>query len=226
MDRSFLALALMAGVGAIAPPHPYFAEEYWKRGSLLSKSYSNSTLNGRGFEVISSESCKQSSSLARSAESNLNILKSSNELHSLVLLVRFTDHVDRQLPSWDEIDRLWNSDELSPSLPTGSIHRYIERNSYGRFDLKATVIDWLPSDNTELHYSFDVSGLDTGITAALYPALDVLDQAGYDFSIHDLDGDMNIDSVVVCSTSVIKVNFTKCATHHIDVSVPPFRIRS
>jgi hypothetical protein len=157
MEHIFFALVHIAGVVAVAPPHPDIAEEYWRRGSRLPKSYSNFSIYAHGCAILYDESCKQLTLLSRSAESNLNILKRSNELHSLVLLVRFTDHSNRIIPSRNELDFLWNSNDLSEELQTGSIHRFIYLNSYNRFNLKATVTDWLPSDDLELHYSFDES---------------------------------------------------------------------
>lgn len=140
-------------------------------------------------------------------------------------MVRFTDHIDRILPTRDDLDLLWNSNDISEVLPTGSIHRYIYLNSYNRFNLKAKVIDWLPSDDTELHYSFDESGLNTEIAAAAYPALEALDHEGYDFSVHDQDGDMNIDSLVVSCIDDLRINIEQFAPHRVRRSVPTFWIQ-
>ena len=198
MNRTLLAIALIAGVVAIVPPHPDFAEEYYRRQKDQYGRGSGNSTNGSSCDDYEHHACAPSiTELSRSAQSNLKMINKLNEMHPLVLLVQFTDHLDRELPTRDEIDELWNSDYLTPQLPTGSIKRYLYLNSYSRLNLKATVIDWIPSDNTELHYSYDQSGLNNTIASATYPVLERLDKEGYDFSIHDLDGDMRIDNIVV-----------------------------
>lgn len=56
--------------------------------------------------------------------------------------------------------------------------------------------DWIPTDDTELHYSFGRSGLTRDLSRALHPVLRVLDALGEDFSQFDQDGDGVLDSVV------------------------------
>lgn len=189
----------------MAPPHPDFQEEFMKQRRRFLRSSVNSTSTDPRFRDsphlcsdLSITECQHMNNLlARSSTVNLNLLKLKKPIRSLVLLVKFTDHADRQLPLSEDVDRLWNSDQLSEQFPTGSIKRYFYRNSYGLMNLEASVIDWLSSDNTELHYSSDKSGLTDEIAKSVYPILKQLDRENYDFSRHDMNGDMIIDSLVV-----------------------------
>ena len=206
MNRFLLMMAFMASALALAPPHPDFQEEYNKRRRrFLRSSNNNATFSSPGFLLnpqlcsdLSDTDCRRlNMNYAKNAKVNLEILKEKRMVRTLVLLVRFTDHVGRDLPERASLDQLWNSDQISQELPTGSIRRYLQKNSYNRLYVEASVTDWLTSDNTELHYSFDKSGLTTQLAASMYPVLDQLDQQNYDFSKHDLNGDMVIDSLVV-----------------------------
>ncbi|KAI2496769.1 Immune inhibitor A peptidase M6 [Fragilaria crotonensis] len=120
-------------------------------------------------------------------------------LRTLVLCVRFADHKNRTLPSLDDIQALWTAGEgeAADILPTGSIREYIRQNSYDNLYLEADVFDWVTTDNTELYYSFGLSGLSSELASFAFPALKALDNQGIDFSRYDLDGDGVIDSLVV-----------------------------
>jgi hypothetical protein len=205
MKQLLATLGFMTGVVALAPPHPDFQEDFMKQRHRFLRTSANATSIDPGV-ILSPHPCSDLSMtecqhvnnlLARSSTVNLNLIKLQQPIRSLVLLVRFTDHADRKLPSREDVDRLWNSDQLSEQFPTGSIKRYFYRNSYGLMNLEASVMDWLPSDNTELYYSADKSGLTDEIANSVYPVLQQLDRENYDFSRHDMNGDMIIDSLVV-----------------------------
>jgi hypothetical protein len=210
MNQLLAALAFITSVVALAPPHPDFQEEFIEHRRRFLKSSVNATSMDPGFLLsphlcsdLSITECQHMNNLlSRSTTVNLNLLKLKQPIRSLVLLVRFTDHADRKLPSREDVDRLWNSDQLSKQFPTGSIKRYFYRNSYGLMNLEASVMDWLLSDNTELHYSSDKSGLTDEIANSVYPILEQLDREKYDFSRHDMNGDMIIDSLVVSFPAV------------------------
>lgn len=214
MKGLFVALTFLAtsSLALIVPPHPDFADEYAritqkKRRRNLRSSNNNATapvavygnVDPRFCSDLSEAECRRLNMIAsKSTAITLSVIKEKKELKTLVLLMRFTDHWGRALPSKDEIDRLWNSDQISETFPTGSIRRYLEQNSYGSVKVRATVADWLTTDNTELHYSFNgQSGLTREFAAALLPVLRQLDDQGYDFAQHDTNGDMVIDNLAV-----------------------------
>ena len=115
----------------------------------------------------------------------------------MVLLVQFPDHVERSLPPVVEYEELFNGEVASDIIPTGSVAKYIEDNSYGAFRIEAEVMDWVVTDMTEEEYSFGESGVTVEFGQAMYPALDHLERQGFDFSRFDLNDDGMIDSIVL-----------------------------
>jgi len=77
----------------------------------------------------------------------------------LVLLVQFTDHQDRNLPSKEYFEELCNGSGPSDINPAGSIAEYFNKNSYGQFNVRCDVRDWALTDNTEDFYAAGSRGL-------------------------------------------------------------------
>jgi M6 family metalloprotease-like protein len=71
----------------------------------------------------------------------------------LVILVQFTDHQDRGLPSVEHIQELCDGTGTSPINPAGSIAEYFAQQSYGKFKFNCDVRDWRLTDNTEDFYA-------------------------------------------------------------------------
>jgi M6 family metalloprotease-like protein len=117
-------------------------------------------------------------------------------LHNLVILIRFTDHKNRTLPSRADIDILMNHDGPHPLCPTGSVRDVVLQNSYGALTLESTVIDWIDLDNTESYYANNVTGRSNRIFGALKYALNYVDMNGMvNFSSFDTNRDGHIDSI-------------------------------
>ncbi|MEX0331212.1 MAG: M6 family metalloprotease domain-containing protein [Puniceicoccaceae bacterium] len=119
----------------------------------------------------------------------------SGVLKNLVVLIRWSDHAGRTIPSESDIDILMNAPGGDPVLaPTGSVRDVYLENSYGTLSLESTVAVWVTSDNTETYYANGNRGLTSLIHAALKDALTKVD-ALIDFSEFDLDGNGLIDSI-------------------------------
>jgi M6 family metalloprotease-like protein len=120
-------------------------------------------------------------------------------LNVLVLLVQWTNHMDKELIPRDTVDILFNSDQIDADLiPTGSVKRYFDISSYSQFGISATVADWTLAPNTEAFYaSQGDSGRDPGTIPAFTPALQALEDSGFDFRPFDLDGDGFMDLTVI-----------------------------
>jgi len=117
---------------------------------------------------------------------------------SLVVMIRFSDHAGRTLPSVADVDVLFNAVDGDPVLaPTGSVKDVYFENSYGQMTLDSFVNpgigDWITVSKTEAFYANGDSG-DSTLWQALREALDVLD-AVVDFNDYDLDNDGRIDSI-------------------------------
>lgn len=121
----------------------------------------------------------------------------SGSLRNLVVLLRFSNHASRSLPSTGDIDILMNAVGGHPSLaPTGSVRDCYLENSYNQLSLDSTVFYWVTLPNTEAYYANGDSGLTSKTHEALKYALDVLDaDPAIQFADFDQDNDGNIDAI-------------------------------
>jgi len=122
----------------------------------------------------------------------------SGTVKNLVVMIRFSNHVSRPLPSVADMDILFNAVGGHPSLaPTGSVKDVYFENSYGQMMLDSYVnpglSDWITVSGTEQYYANGKSG-DSTLWQALREALDVLDDV-VDFGDYDTDNDGRIDSI-------------------------------
>ena len=122
----------------------------------------------------------------------------SGTVKNLVVMIRFSNHVSRPLPSVADMDILFNAVGGHPSLaPTGSVKDVYFENSYGQMTLDSYVnpgfSDWITVSGTEQYYANGNSG-DSTLWQALREALDVLDDV-VDFGDYDTDNDGRIDSI-------------------------------
>ena len=129
-------------------------------------------------------------------------LRSLLEVHgfvrTLVLLVRFTDHSDRDSVPRQHLEQVFSGFGTDPHLyPTGSVRAFLEANSQNNYTQEFDVMEWAVTDNTETHYSFGSSGINQNIGYLMHPALDALEERGIDWSRYDLNGDGVIDNIVV-----------------------------
>jgi hypothetical protein len=105
-----------------------------------------------------------------------------------LLLMRFKDHEKRELPEKYHYQILWNL----------RINKWLNENSYGRYEAFFDVQDWETTDNTEQYYSFQNYGRVAEFKQSFYPLLNSLDtRLGGDWSIYDADNDGYIDNLIV-----------------------------
>lgn len=132
---------------------------------------------------------------------------------NLILLLRFADHVDRALPSRDDISSLFNSetfrfDDARPIVPrrgrgtvapTGSVRQVYFENSHSTFTVETTVVDWITLPRTEAYYASGEYGLSKSkFEEAMLEGLNALDSdsrenGGFDWSAFDLDENGALD---------------------------------
>lgn len=123
---------------------------------------------------------------------------------NLVLLLRFSDHATRRLPTQSDISRLYNSeehtvptnkylvkassgsngsrgrgdgkskDDIDEIVPSGSIRQVYHQNSYGTFTIETTVIDWITLRHPESYYASGNHGF-SKFKTAIIEALNILD---------------------------------------------------
>lgn len=123
------------------------------------------------------------------------------QVKNLVILLRFSDHASRVLPSRAEFETLFNAAAPDPVIaPTGSVNAFYKENSYNQLDLQSHVVDWVTLPNTEAFYADGQSGLSVRIRQAIRDGLNLVAASGVvDFSDFDNEnggtGDGWIDSI-------------------------------
>ena len=120
-------------------------------------------------------------------------------LRNLVLLLQWSDHSDRMLPTREDYEILMNNDGPHSLCPTGSVRDVFLQNSYGALEVDSYVTDWIPMNGTEAYYSNGDKGTTTYIHDALRYALayvdDLTGEDSIDFDFFDEDHDGYIDSI-------------------------------
>ena len=127
-------------------------------------------------------------------------------LKNLVLLLRFADHMDRDIPSREDYEILFNTiganPEDHPQCPTGSVRDYFLLNSQNKFDVQSEVFEWVNLPHSEAYYAdnyYGVTGImqEEGIGYGLAEIENRLIAMGRSFTEFDTDGDRWIDSITV-----------------------------
>jgi M6 family metalloprotease-like protein len=122
-------------------------------------------------------------------------------LKNLVVLVRFSNHGSRTLPSASDFDIVFNSDKKNHPLfsPTGSVRDVFRINSYGKFTLESKIFGWVTLPQTEAYYADGISGFGgRRFIQLVHTAMDRLrDDYTVNFSDFDADKDGRVDLVTV-----------------------------
>lgn len=119
----------------------------------------------------------------------------SGTFKNLVVLLKFSDHVDRPLPSRSDIDTLMNSDTADELIcPTGSVKDFFLKNSFGKYNYDSTVLDWVTISKTETYCADNASGLSRVILECLEEALDLI-KNDINFDDFDANNDSFIDGI-------------------------------
>eukprot|EP00550_Attheya_septentrionalis_P008513 CAMPEP_0198287054 /NCGR_PEP_ID=MMETSP1449-20131203/5991_1 /TAXON_ID=420275 /ORGANISM="Attheya septentrionalis, Strain CCMP2084" /LENGTH=1128 /DNA_ID=CAMNT_0043984949 /DNA_START=159 /DNA_END=3545 /DNA_ORIENTATION=+ len=130
-------------------------------------------------------------------------------LKNLVVLLRFKDHKARKLPSKDDYEKLFNSEEpVAKTAPSGSIRNLFKQNSFDELTLDSVVHGWIDLNITESEAAFPSQGIGSkALARAMIKALEDLEARGLvDFSEFDVfnlntqafgegQGDKSIDAV-------------------------------
>lgn len=103
--------------------------------------------------------------------------ESKGTIKNLVVMIRFSDHRGRTLPSKEDIEILFNRSGGDDLLaPTGSVRDVYLENSYGQLTLDSDVTEWVDVPHSEQYYSDGVSGAGVKLSVALREALTLVDQ--------------------------------------------------
>ena len=103
-------------------------------------------------------------------------------------MIRFSDHLDRDLIQKADVDAFWQT----------KIPHWLKVNSQGRYAIDPVVIDWQTTDNTEHYYSMGMRGIVPELQKMAWPILDELDsRPDWNWNDFDMDGNGELDSVVM-----------------------------
>ena len=146
--------------------------------------------------IINQQKASAPGSTSESSASTPEQVPPSGTIKNLVVMIRFSDHEFRTLPSATDIDVLFNADTPDPALaPTGSVKAVYLENSYGQMTLNSTISGWIDVSGTEAYYADGQSGSST-LWGALQEALNKLEtEHGLNFNEYDQDNDGYIDSI-------------------------------
>lgn len=115
---------------------------------------------------------------------------------NLVIAFKFSDHVNRTVPSVADINVLMNNKGSHPSLcPTGSVRDVYLKSSFGQLTLNSTVANWVTLPRNESFYSDGKSAMTSMSHIMIRDALDALQATGFNFLPFDQDGDKYVDSI-------------------------------
>lgn len=147
------------------------------------------------------ELCSALSTVRRSLEQKT--APTGGKLRNLVLMMLWSDHEERPLPTKEEVEILMSHEGAHQLAPTGSVRDVFLENSHGKLDLESVVIDWIPMNNSELYYSSGESGLTTRFHEAIHYALQYVDTNNMvDFDYFDADNNGQIDAITFLHSGV------------------------
>jgi len=173
-------------VQAWLPPYPHKNARHstWesvqdmRRRLELSYDYTPAVIHPEMCRYLTEEECHYAdASMAKQQEKThlypqlqtkqvgLNVNPKTGTIKALVLMVRFKDHVSRDMIPKSAVDDFW----------LNRVPQWMKVNSQGLYNLQATVIDWTTTDNTEKYYSFDKQGIVPEGQQMAWPILDNLD---------------------------------------------------
>jgi hypothetical protein len=122
------------------------------------------------------------------------LVAAQGTVKNLVVLIRFSDHTGRTLPSENDISTLMNNPGPNTLCPTGSVWNVFNASSYGQLDLQSVVAPWVTVSNTEAYYANGNSGLTTRTHELIREALNLVDSS-INFGDFNNDGDSYIDAI-------------------------------
>lgn len=148
----------------------------------------------RGQLPSSAQRASSAKGSAGGSKASLQSAAAAGAIKNLVILIQFSNHAGRPLPSTSDIDVLMNAPGGDPVLaPTGSMRDFYLQNSYGQLELNSDVSSWITVSGTEQYYANGASG-DSTVWEALREALDTLDSS-VDLRQYDVNGDGYVDAI-------------------------------
>ena len=200
---SVVALLVFAAHG-LAPPHPDY--EGWesvhsfRARHNISYAYRPRHISDEHCRHLSESACEREDSLAGTALVERRVAINTGNIKVLVLLCRFKDHVDHDLPSREYFDELFNGKRGSVN-EVGSIREWLLFASMGNYKVTFDVQDWYTVPFTEAEFAAGKAGLRGAeeVQQLFAEKLSGLFVAGYNFFDLDTEGWGVLDGLYVAS---------------------------
>lgn len=195
-SQAVLALTLFllttaSVVESFMPPHPSYEDwvpVYEMRRQLnITYDYEPDHINPEYCRYLSEEKCREQDEgmgHAIAGRHGRRLNPSIGQFKVLVLLIRFSDHVDRVLPTRDYFESLFNGGIQPDVNKIGPIKDWFRYVSLGKYRVQFDVRDWYTTKETEAYYSKGASGLigNDAIQEMFKPALDLVDASGINWN--------------------------------------------
>jgi hypothetical protein len=195
-------------------------ESEWETTIMNADAALNRTTNDSYYKSRPSFLRGDDSNDSLQSQSQRELNPSTGTFTFLVILVQFTDHQDRNLPSVEHFKELCDGSGSSPINPAGSIAEYFAQQSYGKFNFNCDVRDWRLTDNTEDFYAQGQRGIIGTLEGQEFfkPVLDDIEAdeiAENPFFFFGLDGNVgdnngNIELIVLHSGYASESSETDC----------------
>jgi hypothetical protein len=202
--RLLVLLLVLVSTLALAPPHPDAEHEVHEihRSLKHGSSYYNDAprlVNAALCSGLTEAECFELNQEFEEQARKLRLIyQTTGYLKVLVLLMRFSNHEDRELPTPDQYHGVFNSPVSDPLYAEpGSVKNFLEVNSGDSLEIDFDIMPWKTTDNTEAFYSYNISGVTRDFGQSLHAVMDQLEADGVDFSDYDLDGDGKIDVIML-----------------------------
>jgi hypothetical protein len=181
-------------VESLAPPHPSYEDwesvHQMRRRLNVTYDYEPVHLSHEHCRYLTEEQCREEDEGLGHAKAGRHGRRLNTSLGQslrvLVVLLRFSDHVDRILPDKAYFEELFNDDGTTDKNVVGSAKEFFRYNSLGKYRVHYDVRDWHTAENTQAFYSKGQYGLigNVPMQEMFYTAMDAIDQSG----INWLDG--------------------------------------
>jgi M6 family metalloprotease-like protein len=177
--------------------------DQYRRRMGISYGYKTRVLSAESCRDYSERECEEMEDSFIEQAANLRRLQDdtrSGDINVVVLLIRFSDHPNRNLPLPEDIEVLFNDPGTTDLItPTGSVKTYLAKNSYDKLRINAIVSDtWVDAAGTELSCAGSNKGRGDQMMDCFAPALDAMEkQSGVCWWDLDLDGEGSLDAVIV-----------------------------
>ena len=158
-------------VHCLAPPHPDFVDfegvHAYRRRMNITYGYRPVHLSDEDCRFLSEEECQREDEAHIEAKNRLmvegehgrrRLAPSEGEFRVMVMLCRFKDHTNVQLPPKEHFEELFNGKGKSDINPIGSIASYLYYSSMGKYKVTFDIQDWQTTDREESYYAKGTGG--------------------------------------------------------------------